>query len=259
MCHIRFILLIISVFFITACNVGDESFSAGGVSLGGSGTGRGEQTLPPGGAHPPEGEFIFEEPDVEWELNVIYSDQTEQNCGVIQRSLQFIDPLTQQLINGQQDLPEDNNVILQVNIQNLSQQPVYEFINNCQPIMITNTGSDEIARGLSSSCSGEESLQVYQPYQIKTFQYVIPLETYYNYSWTLNYQSEYASTALAEKSSRMQCPAAQIKMDVDFFEIIPEEQDRVASQADQMQDDDLEFISPPSLQFLPPPGVGGLL
>jgi hypothetical protein len=136
---------IFSWMFLYGCSE-DGSFNVGGVSLGGTGTGSlgGGNTNPPTPGNPEDEGPIFILID---HFEFLYSAPQFQSCDGIERTFQFIDKASGQVIlDGSKkvlssmDSKDITNVLLRVKVKNMTSQVVYEYIDACKsPVKIMSS------------------------------------------------------------------------------------------------------------------------
>ncbi|MDA0698178.1 MAG: hypothetical protein O2793_17515 [Proteobacteria bacterium] len=244
------IFTVFSIFLLSGCGE-DGSFSAGGVSLGGSGTGipiGGSNTNPPTPGNPDENGPILIQPD---HFEMVYPfPQNPQNCDGIERVFQFVDKASGRVIlegsrsilssMNSQDL---TNVMLRLKVKNNSSEMLYEYIDACKtPIKIIETlngKNKEIDTNQHFSCDGGEYIQRYQPNEEKIYNFDFDLPNR-STSWQFDYQPTYSFSLLSEKTVRTECPVLSTSLVIAIAE-------KSAPPAKLYLDDGIIIILPPPL------------
>lgn len=239
-----------SFFLLSGCGE-DGSFSAGGVSLGGSGTGipiGGSNTNPPTPGNPDENGPILIQPD---HFELVYPfPQYPQNCDGIERVFQFIDKASGRVIlegsrsilssMNSQDL---TNVVLRLKVKNNSSETAYEYIEACKiPIKIIDTfnaTNKELDTNQHFSCDGGEYIQRYQTNEEKIYNFDFYLPNRPT-SWQFDYQPTYSFGLLSEKTVRTECPVLSTSLVIAIAE-------KSAPPAKLYLDDRIIIILPPPL------------
>ncbi|WP_335953655.1 hypothetical protein [Acinetobacter higginsii] len=242
---------IFSMLFLSGCGE-DGSFSAGGVSLGGTGTGipplSGSNNNPPKPGNPDENGPILIQPD---HFELVYPfPQYPQNCDGIERVFQFIDKASGKIIleGSRSNLSSMNthdltNVLLRLKVKNTSSSMAYEYIGACRtPIKIIDTFNGvntELNTNQRFSCDGAEYIQIYQANEEKIYNFDFDLPNRPTI-WQFDYQPTYSFELLPEKTKRTECPALSISLIINVVE-------KSAPPAKIYLEDGITIISPPSL------------
>ncbi|WP_156935739.1 hypothetical protein [Alkanindiges illinoisensis] len=235
-------ILVCSVYglcLLTGCGNEDNPLSAGGVSLGGTGTGSPStgSTIPP--TLPGQGHVVFK-PDF---YKVTYPDNAQQNCAGIQRSFRFIDKETGQVIPAgeQRIIPkvtdiDPTNMVLQIRVQNTTSHIMYEYHNACAlPFKLVDDQGYEHFSNQQFSCSSGESIHIIQPHECKTYEFKFDLPKQLQ-QWQLNYQisyeTQYSADISLKKDHQSQCDALQTSIRAE-----PSDDDSSSTSADSVQSD----------------------
>ena len=247
--------------FLSGCGE-DGSFSAGGVSLGGAGTGisvGGSNTNPPTPGNPEEEEPILPRID---HFVLLYSAAQFQNCDGMERTFQFIDKATGKVISAgsgsvlsSMDSKDFTHILLRVKIKNTTSQVAYEYIDACKtPVKITsdlNGENNELDASQRFSCANNDSyMQIYQVNEQKTYDFDFDLPNQVM-TWKFSYQPQYSFGLLTEKRGRTQCNALETSLNTIAVE------DK-SSTVEWHLDDDIVVIEP-SLPVTNPPSLPQLL
>jgi len=237
--YLKWFLPLCGTIFLSAC--GEDSNFTAGASMGGSGTGNYSpspmppinigEPLPPIIEPPVVAPPIIVEPPVlpppvvappitvlppeiiseEYKIN--YSGDIENNCAGIRRSLHLVDSQSGQILkpNENSQLSESStahpkNVTVQMVVQNLTNNLIYEYIEDCKsPFQLKNTTTGTIQHSNQElSCLYNESIQVYRPFETKTYQlkFNLPLEAN---QWVLEHHTVYSLNDIAPQQKRVQC------------------------------------------------------
>lgn len=209
--------------FVMACN---EDYSAG-VSLGGTGTGRGDSILTtapkpeikPDPTETPEKPESPQSTSSELILAITYPDTVTQNCQGLQRTLSFINPSTHELkiVNSQQFLDSRHNIPndigLRLEVCNTTAHQVYEYIDQCQSPLQLIDEYNEITPTIDPPyvCQQEESIHLYNPHQCKTYIFKSNIRSI-EQQWRLRYQTQYSFDMPKQKNQRTQCDALETRL-----------------------------------------------
>ncbi|MND98399.1 hypothetical protein D3C80_907480 [compost metagenome] len=214
---------IFSMVFLYGC-AEDSSFSVG-VGLGGTGTGipiGGGNTNPPTPGDPKDEGPILILID---HFELLYSAPQFQNCDGIERTFQFIDKASGQVIlDGSKkvlssmDSKDITNVLLRVKVKNTTSQAVYEYIDACKtPVKIMNSlngDNKELGVNQRFSCNSDDSyMQIYQMNEQKTYDFDFDLPNDLT-TWQFSYQPQYSFGLFPENVDRTQCSVLGISLTI---------------------------------------------
>ncbi|MEE9884342.1 hypothetical protein IV507_00350 [Acinetobacter nosocomialis] len=206
---------------LTGC--GENSLSAGGVSLGGTGTGINTQPSPPiigdGESHPPS--QIDQEQMISLQQSHIkYRGKINDTCNGINRFISFKQKINENyeefLVDKNIDIPLNSleqKVILNVKTCNETSSPVYEHIANCtSPItLLDENGLPSSASNIS--CNDSELIHIYQPNQCHTYEIEYNLPTVPKL-WRFKYATQYTFNLL-EGSSITECAPLETSLEIE--------------------------------------------
>ena len=185
---------VISVVLVTGC--GEENYSVG-VSVGGSGSGQNTDSgpiSPPLPSRPPttpprlpEDENEMQDRFVVWTpLNNMYY------CAPLEISFHLVNKTTNDILPDGYgtDLsyiePNDlHNLHLQAHIKNLSSETVYQYNHDCKSgFTLQDQNLIPFNENIEVSCTQNQSLQIYKPYEEKIFdlKYDLPFKDQYGLS-----------------------------------------------------------------------------
>lgn len=199
---------LIILLVLSGCYQEDGNFNVG-VSLGGTGTGGlsvGTESPVPK-PQPDINPDQMEEDDLLYA--VAYPNPITQNCNGMERTIQFVrhySPHIPMVMGDRVDLLglKDSLRIrfkLQVIVKNKNVFPVYEFTNSCKAaFQLTGTKTTKLTQ--TNYCLNDESVNVYQPNESKTYFYTFNLPNILQ-NWTASYHAEYAKKFYAESLGSM--------------------------------------------------------
>ncbi|AZN67302.1 hypothetical protein [Acinetobacter haemolyticus] len=198
----KYFLFLLGVVFFTGCKDENGNFNVG-VSLGGTGTGipiDAENPVPK--PHPNPGPNPVEEEGVLYA--VAYPNPITQNCNGIERTIQFVQhsyPHQPMILGDRMDLLAMNDPLrvrfkLQVIVKNTTSSPIYEYINSCKAAFQL-TGTKTAKTTQTDYCLNDETVNVYQPNESRTYFYTFHLPNILQ-NWIANYQAQYSKKFYAE-------------------------------------------------------------
>ncbi|GEM_PF-6256963 len=230
--YLKITLAICGILLFSGC--GEEGIYTAGASLGGSGTG----SNPPGGnpnPAPPHGgdneapPIIIEPPPIIIEpppiiedrvYKVRYEGKGEDSCSGVKRTIYMLDIQSGQILDSQAatilkgELLQDPNIVVQIVIQNQSNNIVYEKIQSCQlPFQLKSMDGKSLKANQQFSCGKNESVQIYKPYETKVydFKFNIPKESN---QWKLLYKANYSFYDIQSKAQHIQCVDLELPFEV---------------------------------------------
>lgn len=198
-------LILVGVLILTGCKDENGNFSVG-VSLGGTGTGSGGLSV--GTENPVPKPQSDVKPDRMEEDGLLYAvaypNPITQNCGGIERTIQFVrhySPHIPMVIGDRMDLFAMNDSIpvrlkLQVIVKNKTSFPIYEYTNSCKAAFQL-TGTKTVKTTQTDYCLNDETVNVYQPNESRTYFYTFNLPNILQ-NWTASYHAQYAKKFYAE-------------------------------------------------------------
>lgn len=196
-------LILVGVLILTGCKDENGNFSVG-VSLGGTGTGG----APVGTESPVPKPQLDVKPDRMEEDGLLYAvaypNPITQNCGGIERTIQFVrhySPHIPMMMGDRMDLLGMNDssrirLKLQVVVKNNTSSPIYEYINSCKAAFQL-TGSKTVKTTQTDYCLNDETVNVYQSNESRTYFYTFNLPNILQ-NWTASYQAQYSKKLYAE-------------------------------------------------------------
>ena len=190
---------------LLGCGEGD-SFSVGGVSLGGTG-------LPSTGGNPPilsspmpaEGEILPDDnPFILWSSGAI-----EKTCDQINLKMQLINLETGSILETQQGIPlhpnPEENIGVIIHVTNNNSGTTTEYFENCQPsIQIIGQDGQQLATHDNFECAANDLTLAHKPQESATYQYKFNLPNEPT-SWSLNYHHIYSLEQNAAFTERKSC------------------------------------------------------
>lgn len=207
MSNINLLGLLLFLSILSGCG---EGLSAGGASLGGSG-GTSKPTRP--GDHSTVTETE--------QYAVIAPAVSSDTCQGVQRSIRLLNKETGQPITASDKQlllaitsTDATNAVLQVTIQNTNPAPVYEYSPACaQPIQIRGSQQQMLSANQRLSCTGQQSIQVYQPYETRDYEFSFYLPSELN-TWQVSYSADYSINDLKNTPEQQKCAALSTSLDV---------------------------------------------
>lgn len=221
--QLRFHLILIGTLALSGC-VDENGNVSVGVSLGGTGTGSG---IPIGTPNPTPNPRPDVEPDRmedDAEYAVAYPDPVVQNCYGVERTIQFIEHYNQTPVfaGDRQDLFGVNSKTLppikfklRVTVKNTLPTRVYEYIDSCKAAFQLS-GSKTVKTTQSDYCLNDETVNVYQPNEERTYYYAFNLPNILQ-TWTASYHAEYSTAFYSDSVQRNQCETLSTQLVVDPY------------------------------------------
>ncbi|MGK9156022.1 hypothetical protein [Acinetobacter radioresistens] len=229
--YLKITLAVCGILLFPGC--GEEGIYTAGVSLGGSGTGSNPPGENPNPAPPHGGDneappIIIEPPPTIEEPPVIddriykvrYEGKSEDTCSGVRRTMYILDIESGQNLDSQtaivlrDKLLQDPNIAVQIVIQNQSNNIVYENIQSCQvPFQLKIMDGKILKASQQFSCGKNESVQIYQPFETKVydFKFNIPKESN---QWKLLYKANYYFHDAELKDQHIQCNDLEMPFEV---------------------------------------------
>ncbi|WP_171407470.1 hypothetical protein [Acinetobacter sp. 2JN-4] len=206
--HSKLCLVLIGTFVFTGCKDENGNFNVG-VSLGGTGTG--------GLSVGTESPVPKPQPDVKPDrmeedgllYAVAYPNPITQNCNEIERTIQFVrhySPHIPMIMGDRVDLfgmkdSSPTRFKLQIIVKNTTSSPVYEYINSCKAaFQLTGTKTPKTTE--SDYCLNDETVNVYQPNESRTYFYAFNLPNILQ-NWKASYHAEYSKKLYAGADGAM--------------------------------------------------------
>ncbi|EOR03804.1 hypothetical protein [Acinetobacter genomosp. 15BJ] len=196
-------LVFIGVLIFTGCTDENGDFSVG-VSLGGTGTGG----VAVGTESPVPKPQSDVKPDRMEEDGLLYAvaypNPITQYCNGIERTIQFVrhySPHIPMVMGDRMDLFAMNDsapirLKLQVIVKNTTPSPIYEYTNSCKAAFQL-TGTKTVKTTQTDYCLNDETVNVYQPNESRTYFYTFNLPNILQ-NWTASYQAQYSKKFYAE-------------------------------------------------------------
>ena len=215
---------VISVVLVTGC--GEENYSVG-VSVGGSGSGQNTDSgpiSPPLPSRPPttpprlpEDENEMQDRFVVWTpLNNMYY------CAPLEISFHLVNKTTNDILPDGYgtDLsyiePNDlHNLHLQAHIKNLSSETVYQYNQDCKSgFTLLDQNLIPFNENIEVSCTQNQSLQIYKPYEEKIFdlKYNLPFK---DQTWTISYRTFFSINRVVNRPDSQTCEAREISLKIE--------------------------------------------
>ncbi|WP_335951780.1 hypothetical protein [Acinetobacter beijerinckii] len=201
--HSKLCLVLLGTLIFTGCEDENGNFNVG-VSLGGTGTGG----LSVGTESPVPKPQPDIKPDRLEEEGILYAvaypNPITQNCQGIERTIQFVShysPYLPMKMGDRSDLlgmsePLRSRFKLQVIVKNTTSSPIYEYINSCKAtFQLTGTKTEKITQ--ADYCLNDESVNVYQPNESRTYFYTFNLPNILQ-NWRASYHAQYSKKFYAE-------------------------------------------------------------
>ncbi|MCH7382047.1 MULTISPECIES: hypothetical protein [Acinetobacter] len=211
--------ILVGVLILTGCKDENGNFSVG-VSLGGTGTGAGGVSVGTESPVPkPQSDVKPDRMEEDAEYAVAYPNPITQNCGGVERTIQFVRhyaPFPPMVMGDRMDLLSIHNDLrvrykIQVVVKNKTSAPIYEYINSCEAAFQL-TGSKTSKKTQTDYCLNDETVNTYQPNESRTYYYSFNLPNILQ-NWTASYQAQYAKQLYPTNyddenvSTRTQCAA----------------------------------------------------
>lgn len=267
--HSKLCLVLIGTFVFTGCKDENGNFNVG-VSLGGTGTGipiGTESPIPK--PQPDPGPNPVEEEGVLYA--VAYPNPITQNCNGIERTIQFVrhySPHIPMQMGDRMDLLAMNDPLrvrfkLQVIVKNTTSSPIYEYTNSCKAaFQLTGTKTPKTTE--SNYCLNDETVNVYQPDESRTYFYTFNLPNILQ-NWTASYHAQYSKKFYAETQGaayddesikeRTQCDPLSTALLIDEY---PSTKDSAPPSSNTGNGDNSgSNNNPPTNTDNPPPIFGG--
>ena len=189
-------MLLVCMFMLSGCKDENGNFSVG-VSLGGTGTGDvslGTQSPVP----KPLPDVNPDRMEEDTEYAVAYPNSVTQNCEGVERTIQFVRhyaPYIPMKMGDRMDLlsihsPLSVKYKLQVIVKNSTSFPIYEYINSCEAAFQL-TGTKTAKKTQTDYCLNDETVNIYQPNESRTFYYAFNLPNILQ-NWTVSYHTQYS-------------------------------------------------------------------
>ena len=201
--HTRLCLVLFGTIAFSGCEDENGNLNVG-VSLGGTGTG--------GLSVGTESPVPKPQPDIKPDrleedgllYAVAYPNPITQNCNGIERTIQFVShysPYLPMKMGDRMDLLGMSESLrvrfkLQVLVKNTTSSPVYEYINSCKAAFQL-TGTKTTKSTQTDYCLNDETVNVYQPGESRTYFYTFNLPNILQ-NWTASYHAQYSKKLYAE-------------------------------------------------------------
>ena len=220
---LRFHFIFMGALALSGC-VDENGNVSVGVSLGGTGTGSELSVGTPNPTPNPRPDVEPDRMEDDAEYAVAYPDPVVQNCYGIERTMQFIEHYNDvPVVSGDRvDLFGINSKSLppirfklRVIVKNTSPSRIYEYVDSCKAAFQL-TGSKTAKTTQSDYCLNDETVNVYEPNEQRTFYYTFNLPNILQ-TWTASYDAEYSTSFSSEVSQRNQCETLSSQLVVDAY------------------------------------------
>jgi len=191
---------------ITGCTDENGDFNVG-VSLGGTGSGDGLSVGTQNPAPKPRPDVNPDRMEDDTEYAVAYPNPITQNCDGVERTLQFVrhySPYDPMQLGDRMDLLGINNSLrvrykVQLIIKNTNSVPIYEYIDSCEAAFLL-TGTKTAKKTETDYCLNDETVNVYQPNETRTYYYTFNLPNILQ-NWKISYHAKYAKKMYSPQGS----------------------------------------------------------
>ena len=213
---------VISVVLVTGC--GEENYRVG-VTVGGSGSGQNTGT---GSTPPLLSDPISPLPSTgdENEMQDRFVVWTPVNnmhyCAPLEISFHLVNKTTNEILPDGYgtDLsyiePNDlHNLHLQAHIKNLSSETIYQYNHDCKSgFTLQDQNLIPFNENIEVSCTQNQSLQIYKPYEEKIFdlKYNLPFK---DQTWTISYRTFFSINRVVNRPDSQTCEAREISLKIE--------------------------------------------
>ncbi len=203
---------------------------------------------------------------------VAYPNPIIQNCYGIERTIQFVRhyfPHVPMRMGDRVDLIGKKDPLrirykLQVIVKNTTSTPIYEYIDSCKAAFHL-TGTKTTKQTQADYCLNDETVNVYQPNESRTYFYTFNLPNILQ-NWKVSYQAQYSKKFYAEdmgamyddesSKTRMQCEPLSTILLTDEY---PSSKDGAPPTPNDALDDNDGIDNGDSIDSFEPPFLGDLI